>query len=105
MNVYELNTDRTIVSTSGDLSSLKAQLRTYLEEAIYNYATLSDVVKGQKAIGAIMSRIALQANDFAELLNSNRGKSIEALDGRMQEMGTMASNISTLVEKCFGNNG
>ena len=36
-----------------------------------------------------MKRIALQANDFAELLNSNRGKSIEALDGRMQEMGTM----------------
>ena len=99
------NTVRTIVSTSGDLSSLKTQLRTYLEEAIYNYATLSDVVKGQKAIGLIMKRIALQANDFAELLNSNRGKSIEALDGRMQEMGTMASNISTLVEKCFGNNG
>ena len=99
------STVRTIVSTSGDLSSLKTQLRTYLEEAIYNYATLSDVVKGQKAIGLIMKRIALQANDFAELLNSNRGKSIEALDGRMQEMGTMASNISTLVEKCFGNNG
>ena len=99
------NTVRTIVSTSGDLSSLKTQLRTYLEEAIYNYATLSDVVKGQKAIGLIMKRIALQANDFAELLNSNRGKSIEALDGRMKEMGTMASNISTLVEKCFGNNG
>ena len=99
------NTVRTIVSTSGDLSSLKTQLRTYLEEAIYNYATLSDVVVGQKAIGTIMSRIALQANDFAELLNSNRGKSIEALDGRMQEMGTMATNISTLVEKCFGNNG
>ena len=99
------STVRTIVSTSGDLSSLKTQLRTYLEEAIYNYATLSDVVKGQKAIGLIMKRIALQANDFAELLNSNRGKSIEALDGRMQEMGTMATNISTLVEKCFGNNG
>lgn len=99
------NTIRTIASTSGNIPSLKAQLRTYLEEAIYNYATLSDVVKGQKAIGAIMSRIALQANDFAELLNSNRGKSIEALDGRMQEMGTMATNISTLVEKCFGNNG
>jgi len=99
------NTVRTIVSTSGDLSSLKTQLRTYLEEAIYNYATLSDVVKGQKAIGLIMKRIALQANDFAELLNSNRGKSIEALDGRMQEMGTMATNISTLVEKCFGSNG
>ena len=99
------NTVRTIVSTSGDLSSLKTQLRTYLEEAIYNYATLSDVVKGQKVIGLIMKRIALQANDFAELLNSNRGKSIEALDGRMQEMGTMATNISTLVEKCFGNNG
>ena len=99
------NTVRTIVSTSGDLSSLKTQLRTYLEEAIYNYATLSDVVKGQKAIGLIMKRISLQAKDFAELLNSNRGKSIEALDGRMQEMGTMATNISTLVEKCFGNNG
>ena len=99
------NTVRTIVSTSGDLSSLKTQLRTYLEEAIYNYATLSDVVKGQKAIGLIMKRISLQAKDFAELLNSNRGKSIEALDGRMQEMGTMASNISTLVEKCFGSNG
>ena len=52
-----------------------------------------------------MKRISLQAKDFAELLNSNRGKSIEALDGRMQEMGTMATNISTLVEKCFGNNG
>ena len=99
------NTVRTIVSTSGDLSSLKTQLRTYLEEAIYNYATLSDVVNGQKAIGLIMKRISLQAKDFAELLNSNRGKSIEALDGRMQEMGTMATNISTLVEKCFGNNG
>ncbi len=99
------NTIRTIASTSGNIPSLKAQLRTYLEEAIYNYATLSDVVVGQKAIGTIMSRIALQANDFAELLNSNRGKSIEALDGRMQEMGTMATNISTLVEKCFGNNG
>ena len=99
------STVHTIVSTSGDLSSLKTQLRTYLEEAIYNYATLSDVVKGQKAIVLIMKRIALQANDFAELLNSNRGKSIEALDGRMQEMGTMATNISTLVEKCFGNNG
>ena len=99
------NTVRTIVSTSGDLSSLKTQLRTYLEEAIYIYATLSDVVKGQKAIGLIMKRISLQAKDFAELLNSNRGKSIEALDGRMQEMGTMATNISTLVEKCFGNNG
>ena len=99
------STVRTIVSTSGDLSSLKTQLRTYLEEAIYNYATLSDVVKGQKAIGLIMKRISLQAKDFAELLNSNRGKSIEALDGRMQEMGTMATNISTLVEKCFGSNG
>ena len=99
------STVRSIVNSSSMLPSLNSQLRIYLEEAIYNYATLSDVVKSQKAIGLIMKRIALQASDFAELLNSNRGKSIEALDRRMQEMGAMATNISTLVEKCFGNNG
>ena len=95
-------TIQTIFNTGNSLPSLKTQLRSYLEEAIYNYSTLSDVVKGQRVIASIMNRIYTQALGFLRLVNENKGKSIEALAERMGEMGTMASHISQVVEQCFG---
>ena len=93
---------QTIFNTGNSLPSLKTQLRSYLEDAIYNYSTLSDVVKGQRVIASIMNRIYTQALGFLRLVNENKGKSIEALAERMGEMGTMASHISQVVEQCFG---
>ena len=95
-------TIQTIFNTGNSLPSLKTQLRSYLEEAIYNYSTLSDVVKGQRVIASIMNRIYTQALGFLRLVDENKGKSIEALAERMGEMGTMASHISQVVEQCFG---
>ena len=95
-------TIQTIFNTGNSLPSLKTQLRSYLEDAIYNYSTLSDVVKGQRVIASIMNRIYTQALGFLRLVNENKGKSIEALAERMEEMGTMASHISQIVEQCFG---
>ena len=95
-------TIRTIDNAGGTLPTLKSQLRSYLEDAIYNYSTLSDVVKGQRVIASIMNRIYTQALGFLRLVNENKGKSIEALAERMGEMGTMASHISQVVEQCFG---
>ena len=95
-------TIQTIFNTGNSLPSLKTQLRSYLEDAIYNYSTLSDVVKGQRVIASIMNRIYTQALGFLRLVNENKGKSIEALAERMGEMGTMASYISQVVEQCFG---
>ena len=95
-------TIRTIDNAGGTLPTLKSQLRSYLEDAIYNYSTLSDVVKGQRVIASIMNRIYTQALGFLRLVNENKGKSIEALAERMEEMGTMASHISQIVEQCFG---
>jgi len=77
-------TIQTIFNTGNSLPSLKTQLRSYLEDAIYNYSTLSDVVKGQRVIASIMNRIYTQALGF------------------LREMGTMASHISQVVEQCFG---
>ncbi|MGX7112388.1 SA1320 family protein [Gemella cuniculi] len=98
-------TIRTIDHAAQTLPTLKTQLRVYLEEAIYNYTTISSVITGQKVIATLMNKIYLQALNFSTVLKQNKGKSIEALDGRMQEMGIMASHISELIEKCFGNNG
>ena len=95
-------TIQTIFNTGNSLPSLKTQLRSYLEDAIYNYSTLSDVVKGQRVIASIMNRIYTQALGFLRLVNENKGKSIEALAERMEDMGTMASHISQVVEQCFG---
>ena len=95
-------TIQTIFNTGNSLPSLKTQLRSYLEDAIYNYSTLSDVVKGQRVIASIMNRIYTQALGFLRLVNENKGRSIEALAERMGEMGTMASHISQVVEQCFG---
>ena len=95
-------TIQTIFNTGNSLPSLKIQLRSYLEDAIYNYSTLSDVVKGQRVIASIMNRIYTQALGFLRLVNENKGKSIEALAERMEDMGTMASHISQIVEQCFG---
>ena len=95
-------TIQTIFNTGNSLPSLKTQLRSYLEDAIYNYSTLSDVVKGQRVIASIMNRIYTQALGFLRLVDENKGKSIEALAERMGEMGTMASYISQIVEQCFG---
>ena len=95
-------TIQTIFNTGNSLPSLKTQLRSYLEDAIYNYSTLSDVVKGQRVIASIMNRIYTQTLGFLRLVNENKGKSIEALAERMGEMGTMASHISQIVEQCFG---
>ena len=95
-------TIQTIFNTGNSLPSLKTQLRSYLEDAIYNYSTLSDVVKGQRVIASIMNRIYTQALGFLRLADENKGKSIEALAERMGEMGTMASHISQVVEQCFG---
>ena len=95
-------TIQTIFNTGNSLPSLKIQLRSYLEDAIYNYSTLSDVVKAQRVIASIMNRIYTQALGFLRLVNENKGKSIEALAKRMGEMGTMASHISQVVEQCFG---
>ena len=94
-------TIQTIFNTGNSLPSLKTQLRSYLEDAIYNYSTLSDVVKGQRVIASIMNRIYTQALGFLRLVNENKGKSIEALAERMGEMGTMASHISQVVEQCI----
>lgn len=93
---------QTIFNTGNSLPSLKTQLRSYLEDAIYNYSTLSDVVKGQRVIASIMNRIYTQALGFLRLVDENKGKSIEALAERMGEMGTMASHISQVVGQCFG---
>ena len=95
-------TIQTIFNTGNSLPSLKTQLRSYLEDAIYNYSTLSDVVKGQRVIASIMNRIYTQALGFLRLVDENKGKSIEALAERMGELGTMASHISQIVEQCFG---
>lgn len=95
-------TIQTIFNTGNSLPSLKTQLRSYLEDAIYNYSTLSDVVKGQRVIASIMNRIYTQALGFLRLVDENKGKSIEALAERMEDMGTMASHISQIVEQCFG---
>ena len=95
-------TIQTIFNTGNSLPSLKTQLRSYLEDAIYSYSTLSDVVKGQRVIASIMNRIYTQALGFLRLVDENKGKSIEALAERMGEMGTMASHISQIVEQCFG---
>ena len=95
-------TIQTIFNTGNSLPSLKTQLRSYLEDAIYNYSTLSDVVKGQRVIASIMNRIYTQALGFLRLVDEKKGKSIEALAERMGEMGTMASHISQVVEQCFG---
>ena len=95
-------TIQTIFNTGNSLPSLKTQLRSYLEDAIYNYSTLSDVVKGQRVIASIMNRIYTQALGFLRLVDENKGKSIEALAERMEDMGTMASHISQVVEQCFG---
>lgn len=95
-------TIQTIFNTGNSLPSLKTQLRSYLEDAIYNYSTLSDVVKGQRVIASIMNRIYTQALGFLRLVDENKGKSIEALAERMGEMGAMASHISQVVEQCFG---
>ena len=95
-------TIRTIDNAGGTLPTLKAQLRSYLEDAIYNYSTLSDVVKAQRVIAGIMKRLCDQVQSYLSLVNENKGKSIEALAERMGEMGTMASHISQIVEQCFG---
>ena len=95
-------TIRTIDNAGSTLPTLKAQLRSYLEDAIYNYSTLSDVVKAQRVIAGIMKRLCDQVQSYLSLVNENKGKSIEALAERMGEMGTMASHISQVVEQCFG---
>ena len=65
-------TIQTIFNTGNSLPSLKTQLRSYLEDAIYNYSTLSDVVKGQRVIASIMNRIYTQALGFLRLVNENK---------------------------------
>ena len=95
-------TVQTIDSAGGAIPSLKTQLRSYLEDAIYGYSTLSDVIKAQRVTAAIMDRIYRQVQVFLRLVNKNQGKSIEALGARMEEMGTMVSHITEIVEQSFG---
>ena len=85
------------------MSTLKIELRNYLEDAIYNYSTLSEVIRAQRMIALVMNKINAQVISFSELVNQNKGKSIEALDGRMKELGVMTSHISELISTCFGN--
>lgn len=96
------DTIQTIDSAGGLLSTLKTELRNYLEDAIYNYSTLSEVVRAQRLIMLVMNKINAQVTSFSELVNQNKGKSIEALDGRMKELGVMTSHISELISTCFG---
>ena len=96
------DTIQTIDSAGGLLSTLKTELRNYLEDAIYNYSTLSEVVRAQRLIMLVMNKINAQVTSFSELVNQNKGKSIEALDGRMKELGVMTSHISELMSTCFG---
>jgi hypothetical protein len=60
------------------------------------------VVKAQRVTAAIMDRIYRQVQVFLRLVNKNQGKSIEALGARMEEMGTMVSHITEIVEQSFG---
>ena len=96
------DTIQAIDSAGGLLSTLKTELRNYLEDAIYNYSTLSEVVRAQRLIMLVMNKINAQVTSFSELVNQNKGKSIEALDGRMKELGVMTSHISELISTCFG---
>ena len=96
------DTIQTIDSAGGLLSTLKTELRNYLEDAIYNYSTLSEVVRAQRLIMLVMNKINAQVTSFSELVNQNKGKSIEALDDRMKELGVMTSHISELISTCFG---
>ena len=97
------DTIQTIDSAGGLLSTLKIELRNYLEDAIYNYSTLSEVIRAQRMIALVMNKINAQVISFSELVNQNKGKSIEALDGRMKELGVMTSHVSELISTCFGN--
>ena len=60
------------------------------------------MVKAQKVTATIMDRIYKQVQVFLRLVNENQGKYIEALAARMEEMGTMASHITEIVEQSFG---
>ena len=97
------DTIQTIDSAGGLLSTLKTELRNYLEDAIYNYSTLSEVIRAQRMIALVMNKINAQVISFSELVNQNKGKSIEALDSRMKELGVMTSHVSELISTCFGN--
>ena len=59
------------------------------------------MVKAQRVTAAIMDRIYRQVQGFLRLVNENQGKSIEALGARMEEMGTMVSHITEIVEQSF----
>ena len=79
--------------------------RNGMEDAFYGAANLKSIVRSQKAIGAVLSSLITRFTNFkSQLASLGSGAAVNALSYKLDDMVTLMSNVTNVINDCFGDN-
>ena len=99
------NTITAIDSTKNNLAALQPSLKKIIEEGVYKAFDLDEIVNSQKIVKQLVEKIQKEITYVKGHIGTENmsGKSIQALDNKLDEVGKNLDYYKTFIGDCFGN--
>lgn len=98
------STIRIIDSTKNNLAALQPNLKKIIEEGVYKAFDLDEIVNSQKIVKQLVEKIQKEITYVKGHIGTENmsGKSIQALDNKLDEVGKNLDYYKTFIGDCFG---
>ena len=99
------NTITAIDSTKNNLAALQPSLKKIIEEGVYKAFDLDEIVNSQKIVKQLVEKIQKEITYVKGHIGTENmsGKSIQALENKLDEVGKNLEYYKTFIGDCFGN--
>lgn len=99
------NTITAIDSTKNNLAALQPSLKKIIEEGVYKAFDLDEIVNSQKIVKQLVEKIQKEITYVKGHIGTENmsGKSIQALENKLDEVGKNLDYYKTFIGDCFGN--
>ena len=99
------NTITAIDSTKNNLAALQPSLKKIIEEGVYKAFDLDEIVNSQKIVKQLVEKIQKEITYVKGHIGTENmsGKSIQALENKLDEVGKNLDYYKTFIRDCFGN--
>ena len=98
------NTITAIDSTKNNLAALQPSLKKIIEEGVYKAFDLDEIVNSQKVVKQLVEKIQKEIKYVKGHIGTENmsGKSIQALENKLDEVGKNLDYYKTFIGDCFG---
>ena len=98
------NTITAIDSTKNNLAALQPSLKKIIEEGVYKAFDLDEIVNSQKIVKQLVEKIQKEITYVKGHIGTENmsGKSIQALENKLDEVGKNLDYYKTFIGDCFG---